>query len=64
MKVKDLKKIINDLPDDAIVVTAGNDHDYRVCSCATQLTALLENRHLYEYYDGDVGKQVNVLLIE
>lgn len=64
MNIKQLKLIIENLPDETIVVTSGSDHNYMVCVTATPLPALHENRCLYEYYEGDHGKIVNVLLME
>ena len=53
MRIKDLKKMIENLPDDMHVVTSGRDHSYRIVN-ADVVEAIDCDGHLTEYYwDGD-----------
>lgn len=69
MKVKDLKALIENAPDDAIVVMSGHDHEYRECSCM-MTTALKEGKYSWTEDFGEektpeaqYGKRLPVLLV-
>lgn len=69
MKVKDLKTLLENAPDDATVVVSGHDHGYRECSC-TMTTALKENWYSWtedfgeeKTPEAEYGKRLPVLLV-
>ena len=69
MKVKDLKALIENAPDDAVVVVSGHDHGYRECSCM-MTTALKEDRYSWtedfgeeKTPEAEYGKRLPVLLV-
>lgn len=70
MKVKDLKKKLEGLDDDAVVVVPGPDHSYRTRVYVYDTTASEEDGELYEDYGPEVSghaesyRQVKVLVIE
>lgn len=69
MKVKDLKAMLENAPDDAVIVVSGHDHGYTECSCLLT-TALKEDRFSWTEDFGEektpeatYGKRVPVLLV-
>lgn len=69
MKISELKKIIQDLPDDTFVVVPGNDHSYRKNIDVYRINAeYFENKFLLEYsgkenMSDENSKVVQVLVI-
>ena len=53
MNVKQLKSIIEDLPDDMIVVTPGSDHTYNEAGAVPDTAQY--HRGLYSEYHDDYG---------
>lgn len=54
MKVVDLKKLINDLPDDMEVVLSGSDHSYAKIgrfSAIVKAEFFPKQKHFAQYYD-------------
>lgn len=69
MNVKELKAIIENLPDEALVLTPGSDHSYKKVD-AEATTALQESRNEWtEDYGEDTtpekeyGKRIQVVII-
>ena len=69
MNVKELKAIIENLPDEILVLTLGSDHSYRKVS-AESTTALQEGRNAWtEDYGEEItpekeyGKRLQVVVI-
>jgi hypothetical protein len=53
MKVRELKKFLEKVPDDTLVVLPSQDHSYRAVSSAGKGKAVIEGRRLSEYFGPD-----------
>jgi hypothetical protein len=69
MNVRDLKKLLENAPDDALVMVPGHDHSYREAHCELT-TGLKEGRNQWtEDYgeettpEAEYGKRLPILLI-
>lgn len=51
MRIKDLKEMIKDLPDDMLVVSSGMDHNYERANAGVVET-YTDGHHMSEYSEG------------
>lgn len=69
MKVRDLKKLLENAPDDALVMVPADDHGYREANCQLT-TGLMESRNQWTEDFGEdttpeseYGKRLPILLV-
>lgn len=70
LTIKKLKEIIQDLPDNTIIMVPFQDHSFRECSAYSNEILYDRKSHIFsessgdEEYDRELGVKINAVIIE